>query len=71
MDSIEVLLARMEAKLDGLIDRIDDHVLTDREFHADVETRVRKLEGWQKYMVGVAAAVGFFASNVKSFLFPN
>jgi hypothetical protein len=57
MDS-EVLdrLARIETKIDAF-----------KDGHNDQETRIRKLEGWRAYTIGVAAAL----SAGISYLFPN
>jgi len=64
-------LARIEQKVDDVKERVLMHVAEDLVFHTDIERRVRKSENWRAYTAGIAAAAGFFASNIKSFLFPN
>jgi hypothetical protein len=54
MESLETTCARIETKLDAALVKLQDH-----------EDRIRKVEGWRSYVIGVAAGVGLIFAFVK------
>jgi hypothetical protein len=64
MDSLEVSVARVEEKLDGLIDRFDRREADDKEALQDLKKRVDALERWRAALLGGSAAVGAVISLI-------
>lgn len=71
MDTVEVSIARLETKMDGLIERLDRREADDKEARhsagaavADLEKRIATLERWRSALIGGSAAVGAAASTL-------
>lgn len=64
-------LARIETKLDAMAARLDAQHASQAVARKDHEDRIRKLEGWRAYTVGLAAAASYIVSNLKTLLPSN
>lgn len=60
---------RALGRIEGKVDSLHESVKRLREDHMTVETRVRFLENWRWYVLGIAASVGVAASIVATFVF--
>jgi ribosomal 50S subunit-associated protein YjgA (DUF615 family) len=56
-DSVDATLARIEQKLDGIVEKQNDH-----------EERISSIERWRYYLVAVFVAAGWSAKDLPGFL---
>ena len=63
-DDLMLILGRMEGKLDALVESVAKHAEDDKEVHHDAETRLRSLERWRAYIVGLGAATGMAGTKL-------
>ena len=70
-----VTMARLDTKLDNILERLKEHIERDEGCHTDYETRLRKLQEnqtvikeRQNILAGLNATFSVFASAIASFL---
>lgn len=66
MDNLELhgQIMRGLGRIEGKVDSLRDSFQRLRADHEAVESRVRGLENWKWYVIGIAASVGALASVV-------
>ena len=70
-----VTMARLDTKLDNILERLKEHIDRDEQCHSDYEARLRSLKEnqtvikeRQNILAGLNATFSVFASAIASFL---